>query len=167
MAHSLLPLALVVLLAAPAAAQTGPPPARRPAAQSVDVRDGIGHFDKAFYQLTPRNRLQEAAGEFDQAIAAFERELSVNASSTDAHRYLGRIYAVRKEFRKAAGHYDRVAALEPLNVDACVLAALAYVEAGDADEARRRLEEAWDRTLDPGVLARLDEYLAKVDALKR
>ena len=60
-----------------------------------------------------------------------------------------------------------MAALEPLNVDACVLAALAYVDANEVAEARARLVGARSRTKDPSVLARLDEYIARVDALIR
>jgi len=160
---------VAVFLASLAIAQTGPPPrpGGPPMPQSEQMKAGIAHFDKAFHDLTPRNRHTEAAAEFDRAIAAFERELAVSPSSVQAHTYLARIHALRKDFRKAGAHYDQVAALEPFNVDACVLAALAYVDANAVAEARARLVEAKARTQDPIVLARLDEYIAKVDALKR
>jgi hypothetical protein len=48
-----------------------------------------------------------------------------------------------------------------------VFAALAYGELGDAARARARLEAAKQRTSDPEVLARLAEYLAKLDRLNR
>ena len=162
-------LLAVVLLASLAAAQGGPPqrPAGPPVPQSEQMKAGVAHFDRAFYDLTPRNRPAEAAAEFDLAVAAFERELAVSPGSAQAHTYLARIHAYRKDFKKAGEHYDRVADIEPLNVDACVLAALAYVDANEIAEARARLVEATGRTKDPSVLARLGEYLAKVDALKR
>jgi tetratricopeptide (TPR) repeat protein len=165
----LLPLVLIVALAASAAAQTSGQPgqSRRGAPQSAVVKEGVGHFDKAFYDLTPKGRHAEAAVLFDRAIAAFDRELAANPASSDAHVYLARIYAMRKDFRKAASHYDKLAELEPFNVDACVFAAVEYMNADDPAEARRRLVGAKDRTLDTEVLARLDEYIAKVDALKR
>ena len=165
----LLPLVLVVALTAPAAAQTSGQPgqSRRGAPQSAVLKEGIGHFDKAFYELTPKGRHDEAAVAFAAAIAAFDRELAANPASADAHAYLARIYAVRKDFRKAAGHYDKVAELEPFNVDACVFAAVEYMNANEPAEARRRLVDAKDRTLDADVLARLDEYIARVDAFKR
>ncbi len=117
--------------------------------------------------LTPRKRDVEAAKEYDQAIAQFELELKQRPSSAVAHQYLGRIYSLRKDYRKSAGHYDRLSEIEPLNVDACVLAALAYGEAGDFAEARARLTEAKQRTSDPAALARINEYLAKADKLSR
>ena len=52
-------------------------------------------------------------------------------------------------------------------MDACVLAALAYGEAGEFVEARARLTEAKLRTSDLAALARIAEYLAKVDTLIR
>jgi tetratricopeptide (TPR) repeat protein len=156
----------VVLLASLAAAQGGPPqrPVGPPAPQSEQMKAGVAHFDKAFYDLTPRNRHAEAAAEFDLAVAAFERELAVLPGSAQAHTYLARIHAARKDYRKAGEHYDQVAAIESQNVDACVLAALAYLDANDAVAARGRLLQARARTTDPAVLARLDEYISRVDA---
>ena len=121
----------------------------------------MSHFERAFYELTPQKRDREAAQEFDQAIAQFELELKQQPSSAVAHQYLGRIYSLRKDYRKSAAHYDRLSEIEPLNVDACVLAALAYGEAGEFAEARARLTEAKLRTSDPAALARIAEYLAK------
>ena len=88
----------------------------------------MSHFERAFYELTPQKRDREAAQEFDQAIAQFELELTRQPSSAVAHQYLGRIYSLRKDYRKSAEHYDRLSEIEPLNVDACVLAALGHGE---------------------------------------
>ncbi len=52
-------------------------------------------------------------------------------------------------------------------VAACVLAALAYGEAGDYAEARLRLLEARRRTSDPVALEKIAEYIAKADKLIR
>lgn len=133
--------------------------------QSERVRSGVTHFERAFYDHAPHAREAEAAREFDLAIAEFEQEVAARPASVVAHEYLGRIYALRKQPAKAAAHYDRVMALEPLNVDACVLAALAYVDAGQPDEARARLAAAQSRTSDPAALAKLGEYRAKLDAV--
>jgi cytochrome c-type biogenesis protein CcmH/NrfG len=169
MVRKLLPLVLLTVLVVPAAAQSGAPPPvqQNPTEQSERVRQGVSHFDQAFYRLTPQKREGEAAREFDQAIAQFELELTHQPASATAHAYLGRIYAIRKDYRKSAAHYDRVSEIEPLNVDACVLAALAYVELGEMAEARARLATARGRTTDPVALARLAEYLSKLDKLNR
>jgi cytochrome c-type biogenesis protein CcmH/NrfG len=127
----------------------------------------VSHFERAFYELTPQKRDREAAQEFDQAIAQFELELTQQPSSAVAHQYLGRIYSLRRDYRKSALHYDKLSEIEPLNVDACVLAALGYAESGDVAEARLRLAEARSRTSDPVALAKIAEYMAKLDKLNR
>jgi lipopolysaccharide biosynthesis regulator YciM len=169
MARKFLPLVLLTVLLVPAAARSGqaPPAQQRPADQSERIRQGVSHFERAFYELTPQKRDREAAQEFDQAVAQFELELTSQPSSPVAQAYLGRIHSIRKDFRKSATHYDRLSELEPLNVDACVLAALAYGELGEIADARSRLVSATQRTSDPGVLARLAEYTAKLDTLSR
>jgi tetratricopeptide (TPR) repeat protein len=169
MVRKLLPLVLFTVLSFPAPARSdAPPPAQQNATnQSEHVRQGVSHFERAFYELTPHKRDREASAEFEQAIAEFELEVSRQPASAVAHAYLGRIYALRKDFRKSAAHYDRLSAVEPHNVDACVLAALAYGELGDAAQARARLEAARARTTDPDVLTRLAEYMARLDHLKR
>ncbi len=160
-------LLLILLVASLSAAQSGPPGKNGPQPPTERMKAAVAHFEKAFYDLTPKKRDAEARAEFDQAIAGFEAVLVEAPRSAEAHTYLARIHSARKEFKQAAAHYDQVAAIEPFNVDACVLAALAYVDDGDVGEARVRLSEAKLRTRDPGALARLDEYVAKLDALKR
>ena len=169
MARTILPLVLLTVLLSPAWAESGqaPPAQKSPTAQSERVRQGVSHFERAFYELTPQKRDREAAQEFDQAVAQFEGELTRQPSSAVAHQYLGRIFSLRQEYRKSAEHYDRLGEIEPLNVDACVLAALAYGEAGEFAEAKVRLVEAQQRTSDPAALARIAEYIAKVDKLIR
>jgi tetratricopeptide (TPR) repeat protein len=169
MARQFLPLVLLTVLLVPAWAESGqaPPAPQSPTAQSERVQQGVSHFERAFYELTPHRRDREAALEFDQAIAQFELELTHQPSSSVAHSYLGRIYSIRKDFRKSAEHYDRLSEIEPLNVDACVLAALGYAELGELAEARARLVEARQRTSEPFALARIAEYMAKLDKLDR
>ncbi len=169
MVRKLLPLVLLTVLLVPAAARSGAPPPvqQNPAEPSARVRQGVSHFERAFYELTPQKRDREASVEFEQAIAAFELEVSRQPSSAVAHAYLGRIYSLRKDFRRSAAHYDRLSEIEPRNVDACVLAALAYGELGDAAHASARLEAARQRTSDPDVLARLAEYRARLARLNR
>jgi tetratricopeptide (TPR) repeat protein len=160
---------LAFAFATPAGAQPARPPDRLPNLQqeSEHVRKGVSHFDRAFYELRPQKREREAAREFDLAIAEFEREITLRPSSVTPHRYLARIHAARNEFLEAAAHYDKVTELDPFDVDAFVLASLAYLEAGEVAEARRRLEAARTASADPDVLARLADYLARLDAMKR
>ncbi len=168
MARMVTSLVLLAGLAALPGVQAAPPQqSSSQSAQSEQMRNGVQHFERAFFELTPKKQDADAAREFDAAIAEFEAEIAARPSSADAHGYLGRIYNIRRDYAKAATHYDRLSELEPLNVDACVLAALAYAEHGRLGESRARLEAARLRTSDPVVLARLAEYISKLDAVKR
>lgn len=106
---------------------------------STSAGRGVGHFDKTFCNLTPHKRDLEASHECDLAIAEFQRELAVRPSSAAAHGHLACIHDLRKQFDKAAAHYDKLAGLDPFNTDACVLAALAWAEDGRLAEAPYRL----------------------------
>jgi tetratricopeptide (TPR) repeat protein len=168
MATVLASLVLLLALAAPPPSQTGPPPqSQGQAPQSEHVRNGVQHFDRAFYDLTPKKHDAEASREFDLAIAEFEAEVVAHPSSATAHSYLGRIYSLRKDYKKSAAHYDRLSEIQPQNVDACVLAALAYAEDGQIAESRARLEAAKLRTSDPYALGKIAEYMSKLDNVKR
>ncbi len=168
MAKILVPLLLAAALL-PLSVFAGPPglPWSNPALPSARIQRGQSHFDKAFYDLIPQHRDQDAAREYDLAIAEFQGELASNPASPDAHAYLARIYYLRHEFDKAATHYDQLTGIDPHNIDAYVYAALAYADGGHLAEARRRLETARTQTVDPHALAQIDEYLRKLDATSR
>jgi tetratricopeptide (TPR) repeat protein len=167
MATSLVLLVLLGFVAPSPPPAGSPPQSPAQAGQSEHVRNGVQHFERAFYELTPTKRDAEASREFDLAVAEFEAEAAARPSSAVAQAYLGRIYGIRKEFKKSAVHYDQLSVLQPQNLDALVFAALAYAEDGQFSEARARLETARSRTADPEALARLAGYLSKLDAVKR
>ena len=164
---TILSLVLLLTIASPAPPSIPPPQSTGQPQQSERVRNGVQHFERAFYELMPKKHDVEASREFDLAIADFEAEAAARPSSGIAHSYLGRIYSIRKDYKRAAAHYDRLSNIEPANVDAYVLAALAYAEDGQVVEARGRLEAAKRSTSDPDVLARLTGYLSKLANVKR
>ena len=169
MAHRLMPLVLLAVLLAPAVALPRQLPSQattRPEA-SDHIRQGVAHFERAFYELIPQRRQHDADIEFDLAVAAFQRELGLRPSSVVAHRHLARVHAVRGRFALAAPGYDEVARLDPLDLDAYVLAALAYIELGQFETARDRLQDARARAVDPLAQATLDDYLSKLAARPR
>ncbi|MGE5358639.1 MAG: tetratricopeptide repeat protein, partial [Bacteroidales bacterium] len=114
-------------------------------------------------EFTPKKQDADAMREFELAIAEFEAEATARPSSATAHSYLGRIYSLKRDFKKSAAHYDRLSDIEPQNVDACVLAALAYAEDGQFAESRERLETAKLRTSDPKALELIAQYMSKLD----
>jgi tetratricopeptide (TPR) repeat protein len=167
MIRSVTALLVVFILSSVAAAQSSPPGANTTPPSPDRMKAAVTHFEKAFYDLTPKQKHAEANAEFDLAVTGFESVLADTPASVEAHTYLARIHNARKEFRQAAAQWDKVAAIQPFDVDACLFAAGAYADAGEFAEARLRLSEARLRTRDPDVLVRLDGYAAKLDAVKR
>lgn len=169
MARCLMPLVLLAALLAPSPARPDQNPQTAPTRPEASdhIREGLAHFERAFYGLVPQKRHKEADVEFDLAVAAFQRELAQRPASVAAHRHLARIHAVRGHHAEAAASYDEVARLDPLDLDACVLASLAYVELGRFDEARDRLLAAREHATQDSARARLDEYLTKLAGARR
>ncbi len=58
------------------------------------------------------------AGYSNRAIANFEQVIEIDKKHVDALRFLGRLYKLREEYKKAAAFYDRVLQLSPHDVEA-------------------------------------------------
>lgn len=151
----------LVFLAAPAANGSQNPPANDLIAQAKV------HFEKGFYEDTPKGRGSEAAAEFDQAARLFEQALTTDPNDAVVHRHLARVYAVQAKHLLAAKHYQRTAEIDPLDLDALVLAASEYADAKHFTESKTLLQLAQGRTTDPRALQMLRGYLQKLDDAER
>ncbi len=147
----------LVALAVPAAHSSQNPPANDLVAQAK------AHFEKGFYEDTPKGRGTEAAAEFVQAARLFEQALATNPDDAVAHRLLARLYAVQAKHLLAAKHYQRTAEIDTLDLDALVLAASEYANARHFTESKTLLQMAQGRTTDPQALEMLRTYLQKLD----
>lgn len=166
MRKRLLVLGLVVFLIMPLiagagyAAEEGAPQA---AEEALHNQQGLAHFNKAFYELIPHQKKEEAAKEFGLAVQEFQKALAINPDFPQAHRNLARVYYLQKKYEQAAKHYKKLTELNPSDIDSYVLAASAYAEAGNFAEARTELETAKTMTDDEQILKKLDGYLGKLD----
>jgi tetratricopeptide (TPR) repeat protein len=128
---------------------------------------GVAHFERGFYEFLPKNRAAEAAAEFASAIREFKSALELDPSQAETHRALARVYRVQEKYLLAAEQYQKVTELNPLDIDAYVLAAEALAEAGRYEESGLMLQKAKTRTADPGALRALDGYLQKLSEAGR
>lgn len=126
-------------------------------------KQGLVHFEKGFYELTPHHRNEEAEQQYGLAIQEFKKALAIDPDYAQAHRNLGRVYFVQGKFLMAAKHYKKLTDLDPRDIDSYVLTALAYAEAGKYVDARARLETAKRMTTDEKILGKLDDYIKKLD----
>jgi len=123
---------------------------------------GVVHFERGFYELLPKGRAAEAAGEFEMAIREFKNALKLDPTQADTHRALARVYRLQEKYLLAAEHYQKVTELNPLDIDAYVMAAEALAGAGRYEDSGLLLQKAKTRTSDPGALQALDGYLRKL-----
>jgi tetratricopeptide (TPR) repeat protein len=89
------------------------------------------------------NRGGLAAQRYDcaAAIRYLEPVADWNTSRPEVYENLGMCYLVGRRFRDAVGAFHRARALSP-TVEAYAYCALAHVELGESEEARRDLEQA-------------------------
>jgi tetratricopeptide (TPR) repeat protein len=125
---------------------------------------GMDYFKKGFYDHAPKSQVAESERNYGLAIQEFKAAIARDSSYTEAHRNLGRVYYVQKNFDGAAGEYKRVTELAPGDLDAYVNLALALIELKRLDEAIQALENAKQQTSDTRALDTLDTYISKVRA---
>lgn len=153
-------LCLLMLLArGPASAIQAPSPDNQAAQHNLR---GLEYFKTAFYQLTPKDRHEEAAQYYAKAEQEFGLALGANPNLAEAHRNLGRLSFVRGKFAAAAESYHKVTQLQPKDLDAYVLAALAHSELHQFEKGIAELERAKRQTSDPEVTAKLEGYIEKL-----
>ena len=85
--------------------------------------------------LYARAIIEHGTGKVDAAIATLTRLLTIQPSSDDAHRLLGRIYTERRDFDLAIGQFREALRIRPDYVLTVRALGLAYFDAGRLDEA--------------------------------
>jgi tetratricopeptide (TPR) repeat protein len=132
------------------------------------VADAVKLLDSAASLPTAmRMKLAEAlvnAGDLTRAAEAYARLAKEPAAQPEAEYGLGRIAALKGDWKSAIAHHERACTLFPEFGAAHYALALAYRNAGRLDDAQRELE--LHRRYGPRWPAIDDPVLAKVHALK-
>jgi len=81
------------------------------------------------------------AGQYDEAIAAFEKSLSQDPNLVEAHEWIAHILILRGDYDGAIERYQRIVARRP-SADSKVNLGLAYLRVGNADMAVKTLSSA-------------------------
>jgi Tfp pilus assembly protein PilF len=123
---------------------------------------GVDFFKKGFYEHAPKNQAAQAELNYRLAVKEFKEAIAKDASYTDAHRNLARVYYVQRNFEDAAQEYKRVTELAPGDIDSHVNLALALIELKEFNQAVDVLEDAKEQTSDPKVMNTLSAYITKI-----
>jgi tetratricopeptide (TPR) repeat protein len=127
------------------------------------VQKGLEFYNKGFYEFAPKSQQEEARQNYDLAASEFQKAISANPSSEEAHRNLARVYYVQKKFEDAAREYKKVTELNPSDIDSHVLLALTLTKIDKFDEAIAELQNAKNRTTDENILEKLNGYIQKIE----
>ncbi|MBN1414528.1 MAG: tetratricopeptide repeat protein [Bacteroidales bacterium] len=128
---------------------------------------GLDHFNKGYYDALPKNKKDEASLYFEKAITAFKTAIAINKDCIQSHKNLGRVYYVQKKFIEAAEQYQKVTELNPSDIDAYVITALAYTRINRYDKAIEQLKIAKSFSSDKAVIQKIDDYINKIEQEKR
>jgi predicted O-linked N-acetylglucosamine transferase (SPINDLY family) len=104
-------------------------------------RHQAGHLEEA-QQVYQMGNALAAQGQMDQAVAHYERALSLNPDYAAAHNNLGVVLAAQGQIDQAVAHYERALSLKPDYVEAHNNLGLALMVQGQADQALVHCERA-------------------------
>jgi tetratricopeptide (TPR) repeat protein len=127
------------------------------------IQKGLEYYNKGFYEFTPKRQQEEAQQSYGLAVSEFNKAISMNPSSEEAHRRLARVYYVQKDFEQAAKEYKKVTQLNPYDIDSHVVLALSLTKLKRFDEAIAELQNAKTWTTDEKILERLNVYIQKIE----
>jgi arylsulfatase A-like enzyme/Tfp pilus assembly protein PilF len=112
-----------------------------PAGGGPDPKDMVARL------MTFRHLLADATGALRRrqpgvAVEKLKQALAIDQRAYDVHLLLADAYAEQHEYRAAVGEYEAAALLNPMSADPLVAAANVLVDAGQVDQARRKIDDA-------------------------
>ncbi len=108
--------------------------------------------DKASYYFE-LGALQERTGEFELAIKNIKRSIELNPMHSNAHNFLGYIYAIQgKSLDQALGHLNKALSIQPRNGYFLDSLSWIYFKKGESEKALREIKKAMVYTSPDPVL---------------
>ena len=117
-------------------------------------------------QLVAEGQKLRAAGKVDDALVRFDRALSIDPKSSEAHLGKGIALDIKGQYAEARRHLDQAITLAPDDArdPAFAAMAVAYVFAGDVSSAARAYQKLYDRYV---AATRFDSAAEVANALGR
>ncbi len=125
---------------------------------------GMKLFQEGFYDLMPKGKMDEANRKFEQAEKAFHQAVALNRDSIESHRYLGRVYALRKNYSAAAGEFLKTIELDPENIDNYLILSSIYVRMKRYADAEKVLAHAKTLSKDPAAIEQINSLIKAIKA---
>jgi cyclophilin family peptidyl-prolyl cis-trans isomerase/tetratricopeptide (TPR) repeat protein len=81
-------------------------------------------------------------GDYDQALAMYQKSLSLDSQFAQTDLLLGEIYLQQKDWSKAIDYYEKALQLQPKSPEAYSSLGYAYTQTGDLDAALQAYQQA-------------------------
>ena len=136
------------------------------AAQVADKlnQTGLDHFNKAFYEATPRGERAKAAEEYSLAEKSLQEAINSKPDWVEPYLHLARTYFVQKKYRQAAELYQKALTIAPQQKEIYIRWASALEKAGDYQGAVNVLQTLRAQETDEVAIAKLDELIKRLQA---
>jgi len=123
---------------------------------------GLDHFNKGFYEATPRGERAMAAEEYRLAEKAFKEAIRSNPDWVEPYLRLGRTYFVQQKYLQAAELYQQALTLAPQRKEVYLQWASALEKAGDYQGAVQVLQTLRAQETNERAIAKLDEFIKRL-----
>jgi cytochrome c-type biogenesis protein CcmH/NrfG len=138
-------------------------PARAQTAQELD-QAGLDHYNKGFYEATPRGENAKAVEEYRLAEQSFQEAIRSNPDWVEPYLHLGRIYFVQQQYTQAAKLYRKALMMAPQRQEIHLQLASALEKAGDYQGAAMVLQTLRARQTDQRSIDKLDGIIKRLQA---
>ena len=127
-------------------------------------KEGLSHFQKAFYEATPRKDRAKADVHYRMAERAFQKAIEKDPHRVESYVHLGRTYFVQKKYKKAAITYRKALKLAPDQKEIYLKLASALEMGGDFAAAVDVLKQLREKETDERALQILDDFIRKIES---
>jgi cytochrome c-type biogenesis protein CcmH/NrfG len=127
-------------------------------------QSGLDHFNKAFYEATPRKEHSKATAEYSLAEKAFREAIRSKPGWVEPYLHLGRTLFVQQEYRQAAEVYQKALTIAPQRKEVYLQWASALEMAGDYQDAIDVLQTLRAQETDERAIGILDGFIKRLQA---
>ena len=126
-------------------------------------KDGLKHFDNAYFKAIPQKNRAMADEEFALAEKAFQRAIEKTPQRLKPYLHLGRTYSAQKKYTAAAEIYRSALVIAPHQKKIYLWLASALEKGGDFRGAINALQELRALESDDRVIRIIDDFIGKME----
>ena len=126
-------------------------------------KDGLKHYDKAYFTAIPQKNRAMADEEFALAEKAFHKAIEKRPRRINAYLHLGRTYSAQKKYAAAAETYRSALMIAPQQKKIYLRLASALEKDGDYRGAINALEKLRSLESDDRAIRIIDDFIGQME----